>query len=697
MECNYYEPLHGFDFEVSKKRLGSGTSGVVFMARHHKSHELVAVKRLYKRLATSLRDTQRFGRQPNSPTDVRIMELPLKPASPETYDTCGVRVEVARPSVYDNKSPFCRYQYSAEQRDTKCESVCCSVDTGCLFSLDNSCSAAQQTDPTLQLPRECISMQYVGPHAHIVRLLGRCTDVNGVTFLGMELMDSDLERELRAGNTALMGEDAIRHLLFGIASAIYHIHQRGVAHRDIKPGNILLKYVETQLFAKPMCQCNSMECRCSRTVFGKHNIETLPLNVAASHSEGGACDCCSSVARHVKAALGDFSAAHFVQESDCMSSFCGTLYYKSPEQLLGCVEDFLPCDMWAFGCTMFEMVTGSIAFKGATDLRVLHEVCAKMGTDIGHFPKKTREQTLFDCLSAQSKEFVDLLKGLLALDPCVRLRADQVLEHAFFRSVRETCGAHNGSTRATFPIRLYHTRPTDTTDMAFKSIVCSPSTQSRGMLMSVSTGTQLGITWSDVQLSDYRQKDWTRSPLISSSPSPCQRSISLLVEEAENIPPFSSSSRHSPMGNNGVNRRLSISSCFTAVDSTPRQRQGGAAGLVNNSLTQIAPGFSPTNSNVKNRYSVSVDHSLACANSRNPSSRSFHSSAIGSKFAQSSTTAKLCSVPCIAPFPCGEDKERTDRSLEDVFTERSSYVSENHGRAFYNSTNSPRVRRVLFR
>ena len=75
-------------------------------------------------------------------------------------------------------------------------------------------------------------------HPNIVRLLDAGESASGIPYLVMEYVDGEpLDRYLRAHPLALEQRIA---LFEQVAAAVSHAHQMLVAHRDIKPGNILV-------------------------------------------------------------------------------------------------------------------------------------------------------------------------------------------------------------------------------------------------------------------------------------------------------------------------------------------------------------------------------------------------------------------------------------------------------------------------
>ncbi|RNC30251.1 protein kinase, partial [Trypanosoma cruzi] len=191
----------------------------------------------------------------------------------------------------------------------------------------------------------------------------------------------------------------------------------------------------------------------------------------------------------------------FMHESTKVGSGRGTLYYKSPEQLMGRAEDYFACDMWALGCTLFELSTGSVAFCGSTDLQVLHQIYAKLGTDFQFYPEKIRETTLFDSLSAPSTAFLELLKGLLALDPKKRLTASEALKHPFFDPIRHKYGVDSENMEVTFPLRPRCCRPVDTTRFTFRPVCSTPAKRSQRAIAGVFSRVKCGLNLSDPNLS----------------------------------------------------------------------------------------------------------------------------------------------------------------------------------------------------
>ncbi|KAG0624531.1 hypothetical protein M758_3G254300 [Ceratodon purpureus] len=99
----------------------------------------------------------------------------------------------------------------------------------------------EQVDRSLIEP-ELAALQKLGHHPHIVRLLGYSEDkTKSDHFLIMEKMDMELSVYLKRRNASddrRLVEAVV--LMLQIAEGVKYIHSKHMAHRDLKPGNVLV-------------------------------------------------------------------------------------------------------------------------------------------------------------------------------------------------------------------------------------------------------------------------------------------------------------------------------------------------------------------------------------------------------------------------------------------------------------------------
>jgi serine/threonine protein kinase/Tol biopolymer transport system component len=158
-------------------------------------------------------------------------------------------------------------------------------------------------------------------HPHICTVHDVGSD-SGVDYLVLELLQGEtLAARLKRG--ALPVEEAITHAI-EIAGALSRAHRDGIVHRDLKPGNVML----TPSGAKV-------------------------LDFGLARITRGDTDAPSSASGVTVEPLSDPGAV------------LGTLQYMAPEQLAGRVAD-ARSDIYAFGATLFEMLTGKRAFEDSS-------------------------------------------------------------------------------------------------------------------------------------------------------------------------------------------------------------------------------------------------------------------------------------------------------------------------------------------
>ena len=156
-------------------------------------------------------------------------------------------------------------------------------------------------------------------HPHICTLhdVGREGDVD---FLVMEYLEGEtLADRLQKG--ALPLDQALRYAI-EIADALDKAHRQGVTHRDLKPANIMLT---------------------------KAGAKLLDFGLAKLTPTGPQSDASTKLADSLTE----------------QGTILGTFQYMAPEQLEGKDAD-ARTDIWAFGCVVYEMVTGQKAFEGKT-------------------------------------------------------------------------------------------------------------------------------------------------------------------------------------------------------------------------------------------------------------------------------------------------------------------------------------------
>jgi serine/threonine-protein kinase len=131
----------------------------------------------------------------------------------------------------------------------------------------------------------------------------------GIAYIAMELVDGRELKELLDGGRRFTPAEAVR-ILGEVLGALQHAHDRGVTHRDIKPGNVILL------------------------------------------ADGG-----------VK--LADFGIARIERsELTQAGTLIGTPMYMSPEQILGLPVDGRS-DLFSCGVLLYELLTGRKPFNGS--------------------------------------------------------------------------------------------------------------------------------------------------------------------------------------------------------------------------------------------------------------------------------------------------------------------------------------------
>ena len=153
---------------------------------------------------------------------------------------------------------------------------------------------------------------------------------DGRPFIAMQYVKGDTLRQLLAGRPLKL--DSLLSVALQVADALAAAHERGVVHRDIKAGNIIV------------------------TPEGQAKVLDFGLAKLLERAEGEA-------------------DTHLTVTGQVM----GTPASMSPEQARGERVDHRS-DIFSFGCVLYEMATGRIPFKGKSRAEVIAALLARPHT-----------------------------------------------------------------------------------------------------------------------------------------------------------------------------------------------------------------------------------------------------------------------------------------------------------------------------
>ena len=167
-------------------------------------------------------------------------------------------------------------------------------------------------------------------HPNICAIYG-FEEANGIRFLILELVEGETlsdtiaKASQRHANRAGLPLDEAVAIARQIADALEVAHDKGIIHRDLKPANI--------------------------KITPEGVVKVLDFGLAKAVSGEGSSP--------------DLSSAPLEDGARREGAIIGTAAYMSPEQARGLAVD-KRTDIWAFGCVLYEMLTGRVTFAGDT-------------------------------------------------------------------------------------------------------------------------------------------------------------------------------------------------------------------------------------------------------------------------------------------------------------------------------------------
>mmetsp|Transcript_157990 Transcript_157990/g.506732 ORF Transcript_157990/g.506732 Transcript_157990/m.506732 type:complete len:456 (-) Transcript_157990:52-1419(-) len=240
-------------------------------------------------------------------------------------------------------------------------------------------------------------------------------------YLCLEIMDGDLHQLVHTAKMPL-SDYQVQCVLYQTVRGLLCLRRAHVLHRDLKPGNILVK------------------------AGGEVKIADLGLSRTIDAED----DC---------------------HEDAVLTEYVVTRYYRAPEVVLTATQYTYAVDMWSTGCILGEMLTRRPLFEGKDSLDQIRKIVSVMGNQSADemswiqrsspswkFVEKcnqTADGEAFQKILRWPKAnplSTDLLARMLRFDPSRRISVEDCLQHKYLEVFQPENDPEVAAARAVRPV-----------------------------------------------------------------------------------------------------------------------------------------------------------------------------------------------------------------------------------------------------
>ncbi|XP_060930356.1 STKc_p38 domain-containing protein isoform X1 [Limanda limanda] len=240
-------------------------------------------------------------------------------------------------------------------------------------------------------------------------------------YLVMPLVAQDLSHIMKRRRLTVR---IITYLFYQLLRGLKYIHSAGIIHRDLKPGNLAVN---------ENCELKILDFGLARQT--------------ESEMTGYV------VTRWYRAPEIIFNWMHYSQTGDeiilLYLVIVSSIAAVSCDKILNVTVSLLlslSVDVWSAACILAEMITGQVLFPGHDSIDQLKKILRLTGTPDSSLVQKMqskdaqsyvqglppqKKKNFKDVFLSMEENAVDLLEGMLLLDPETRLTAKQGLPHPF--------------------------------------------------------------------------------------------------------------------------------------------------------------------------------------------------------------------------------------------------------------------------